>query len=94
MKTTIELPDPLFRRAKVVAAQRGATLRELVIEGLKLVTGASDRHSKSPNALTAEERAVATLGPHGLPVLKRRTGTHSEKVTCAFIDRLREEMGI
>ena len=38
MKTTIELPDPLFRRAKIVAAQRGTTLRGLVIKGLRSVT--------------------------------------------------------
>jgi hypothetical protein len=34
MKTTLELPDALFRRAKSVAAQRGIALRELVTEAL------------------------------------------------------------
>jgi hypothetical protein len=34
MKTTLELPDPLFRRAKSVAAQRGIPFRELVSEAL------------------------------------------------------------
>ena len=34
MKTTIEVPDALFRRAKSVAAQRGIPLRALVAEAL------------------------------------------------------------
>lgn len=34
MKTTIDLPDELLHRAKVAAAQRKNTLRELVRAGL------------------------------------------------------------
>lgn len=34
MKTTIEIPDALFRRAKSAAAERGIPLRELVSEAL------------------------------------------------------------
>ncbi len=37
MKTTIELPDDLLRRAKVRAANQGTTLKRLVIEGLETV---------------------------------------------------------
>lgn len=38
MKTTIDLPEDVLVRAKVVAAERRTTLRELVVEGLKRVT--------------------------------------------------------
>jgi len=34
MKTTVEIPDALFRRAKSAAAERGIPLRELVSEAL------------------------------------------------------------
>ena len=34
MKTTIEIPDSLFRRAKSVAAERGIPLRVLISEAL------------------------------------------------------------
>ena len=34
MKTTIELPDELFRDAKATAARRGTALREFVREAL------------------------------------------------------------
>ncbi len=35
MKTTLEIPDPIFRRAKSVAAERGIPLRELVTEAVR-----------------------------------------------------------
>lgn len=44
MKTTIEIPDPLFRRAKSKAAERGQTLKELVAKAL--------REELAPNAST------------------------------------------
>ena len=34
MKTTIDLPEDLLHRAKITAAQRKTTLRELVVRGL------------------------------------------------------------
>jgi len=35
MKTTIEIPDSLFRRAKATAAERGQTLKQFFTEALK-----------------------------------------------------------
>ena len=35
MKTTVEIPDPVFRRAKAKAAERGQALREFVTEALQ-----------------------------------------------------------
>jgi len=35
MKTTLEIPDLLFRRAKSVAAERGIPLRQLVTEAVQ-----------------------------------------------------------
>ena len=37
MKTTVEVPDELYRRAKAEAALRGRKLKDLVEEGLRLV---------------------------------------------------------
>jgi len=35
MKTTIEIPDPLFRKAKSRAAERGQSLKEFVTDALQ-----------------------------------------------------------
>jgi hypothetical protein len=35
MKTTLEIPDPIFRQAKAVAAQRGIALRVFVTEAIE-----------------------------------------------------------
>ena len=42
MKTTLEIPDAIFRRAKSAAANRGIPFREFVTEAVreKLVSGA------------------------------------------------------
>ena len=45
MKTTLEIPDFLFRRAKSVAAERGIPLRQFVTEAVqeKLKTTSQQR---------------------------------------------------
>lgn len=35
MKTTLEIPDSVFRKAKSVAARRGIALREFVTEAVR-----------------------------------------------------------
>jgi hypothetical protein len=37
MKASVEIPDDLYRRAKVEAARRGRKLQDLIEEGLQLV---------------------------------------------------------
>jgi hypothetical protein len=40
MKTTIEIPDLLFRKAKSAAAERGQSLKDLMTEALQEKLGA------------------------------------------------------
>ena len=49
MKTTIELPDSIARKAKLLAAERQTTLRALVVQGLE--------HVISEKQTTAKDRA-------------------------------------
>lgn len=35
MKTTVEIPDDLFKRAKVLAAQEGLSMKQLITESLQ-----------------------------------------------------------
>ena len=79
MKTTLEIPDPVFRRAKATAAERGIPLRQFVTEAVedKLKAGASDspkpwmrmvgglRHLRKENARIRQliEDEFETLDP-------------------------------
>ncbi len=47
MKTTVEIPDELFRRAKATAALRGRKLKDLVEDGLRRVI---DEPATAPSA--------------------------------------------
>lgn len=35
MRTTIDLPDPLFRKTKAVAALRGSSMKDLIIQAVE-----------------------------------------------------------
>ena len=34
MRTTLDIPDPVYRRLKAAAAQRGCSVKELVLRGV------------------------------------------------------------
>ena len=62
MRTTVDLPDPLFRQVKSEAALRGSTLREFIQEALRQAVTSDRRlrrrriklplvHSKHPGTL-------------------------------------------
>jgi predicted transcriptional regulator len=38
MKTTIELPDDLFLKVKVLAAERSTTLKDIMVQALQMFT--------------------------------------------------------
>ena len=56
MKTTIDLPDPLYKRARIHAVEHATTLRAIVIESLQ-------RHLKKR---TRVYRAHETESPYSL----------------------------
>ena len=64
MKTTLEIPDFLFRRAKSVAAERGIPLRQFVTEAVqdKLKTTSQERpwmkHLGKLKHLRKERKAI------------------------------------
>ena len=91
MKTTVELPKTLLRRAKIVAAQRRTTLKNLLIQVLEQVV----QPAASPGAktLSSEEEEFLELDRSGVPVLKSQNG-NQQPVTNQAIDDLREELGV
>jgi hypothetical protein len=48
VKTTLEIPDPIFRKAKSAAAVRGIPLREFVTEAVKDKLIADSKSSDKP----------------------------------------------
>jgi hypothetical protein len=48
MKTTLEIPDTVFRRAKSMAAERGIPLREFVTEAVKDKLAAATKGTEKP----------------------------------------------
>jgi hypothetical protein len=53
MKTTLEIPDPIFRRAKSVAAQRGVALRVFVTEAVEEKLASTSQKGEKPWARLA-----------------------------------------
>jgi predicted negative regulator of RcsB-dependent stress response len=60
MKTTVDLPDEMLHLAKMVAAQRKTTLKELIMQGLAHVTR-STSHDEQQKRQDALRRLVAGL---------------------------------
>jgi hypothetical protein len=65
MRSTFDLPDSLVKRAKIAAVKRGATLRDLVAEGLRRVL--SDEQYVQRERMT--EAPVKLPAGHSIPVL-------------------------
>lgn len=77
MKTTLEIPDLLFRRVKSKAAERDQTLKEFVTEALqeKLAPSRSAVHSGQPEWMQ---------GFGKLRRLRKETETIQERIREAF----------
>ena len=68
MKTTVELPDSLYRKAKAEAALRGRKLRDLVEEGLRLVLDTPPQAQAKPELAELMKQALGIV-ESGVPDL-------------------------
>ena len=86
MKTTIELPDELYRRAKVVASRRGRKIKDLVEEELRrVVDGPAKGRSKRTLAELMKVRAGWSIS--ACPILPRiRAAWPASAATRDIID--------
>jgi hypothetical protein len=67
MKTTVEVPDDLYRQAKAEAALRGRKLKDLIEEGLRLVLQSPPKQGR-PNLARLMKRGRGTIDS-GVPDL-------------------------
>ncbi|HLN01722.1 MAG TPA: hypothetical protein VK335_20705 [Bryobacteraceae bacterium] len=75
MKTTLEIPDPIFRRAKARAAEHGVPLRQFVTEAV-----AEKLRNESP---TGEKPWMASAGD--LRHLRRETARINQIIEEEFV---------
>lgn len=68
MKTTVEVPDDLYRRAKAEAALRGRKLKDLIEEGLRLVLESPPKQGRHPSLARLMKRARGMIDS-GVPDL-------------------------
>lgn len=77
MKTTLEIPDALFRKAKARAAERGQSLKALVTEALQEKLGA---RGKAGDPVQPEWMS----GFGALRTLRRETARVQARIDQAF----------
>lgn len=58
MKTTLDILDPVFRRAKAQAAQRGIPLRQFVTEAVEEKLRAGSKGKKNPGCAWLDSYAI------------------------------------
>lgn len=69
MRTTLDLPDDVLRRAKIEAVERGATLRQLVIDALQREMATAERPRKrltKPPVKLAADAPLRRLSPEAI----------------------------
>ena len=68
MRTTLDLPDDLMRRAKIAAIKRGSTLRDLVAEALRRLLA----DQTAPERKRMTEAPVKLPAGHTIPIRSNR----------------------
>lgn len=69
MRTTLDLPDDILRRAKIEAVERGSTLRQLVIDALQREMAGTARPRKrlvKPPVRLAADAPLRRLSPEAV----------------------------
>ena len=62
MRTSLEIPDPIFKAAKRLALERNTTLKNLVTEGLKRILAG---HDVGKAGLAPDSRRLPKVHPKG-----------------------------
>jgi hypothetical protein len=63
MRTTVDIPDPVYRRLKSRAATEGSSAKELILRGVKQVLKGNPRRSQKRMKLPIIRSGTLELGP-------------------------------
>ena len=75
MRTTIDIPDALFRRTKATAAARGITLKQMIVDAVE-------------HELNQTKPIAKKTRPPGLPVVHLESGRMLDSTKFDFDDLL------
>ena len=82
MRTTLDLPDDIVKRAKIEAVERRSTLRQLVIDALQREMAATDRPRKrltKPPVRLASDAPLRSLSTAALKKLDAEAVGHADE---------------
>ena len=90
MRTTLELPDDILRRAKIEAVERGSTLRQLVIDALQREIAGTERPRKrltKPPIKLAADAPLRRLSPEAVKRMDAEDLLRSEESKARALHR-------
>ena len=90
MRTTLDLPDEILRRAKIEAVERGSTLRQLVIDALQREMAGTERPRKClerPPIKLAADAPLRHLSPEAVKRLDAEDLRRSEEGKASALHR-------
>jgi hypothetical protein len=90
MRTTLDLPDDIVRRAKIEAVERGSTLRQLVIDALQREMAGTERPRKRlvrPPIKLAADAPLRRLSPDAVKRLDAEDLQRSEESKARAVHR-------
>lgn len=79
MRTTLDLPDDILRRAKTEAVERGATLRQLVIDALQREMASTERPRRrlaKPPVKLAADAPLRGMSPEAAKRVNKARALH------------------
>lgn len=104
MRTTIDLPDPLYKQVKTLAAMRGLKLKELITRALTQYVRHADTKEMASEVPEVTAAELETLGdpetlqatyPRGYrivgPLIARPAGEILPNLTNAALTKMMEE---
>lgn len=86
MKTTLEIPDALFRKAKATASERGQSLKQFITEALQ-----EKLHLRNGNTKSAPPEWMKYFGTFGKTAAQRAENRRIEKLIEDEFERIEPE---
>lgn len=91
MRTTLDLPDDILRRAKIAAVERGSSLRQLVTDALRReiegTAPSTRRRMTSPPITLSADAPLRKLSPDAVKRLDAESVAEADAVRARAIRR-------